>query len=62
MIRLACLVLSGMATPALAHVHNVGLDIICSTSDSPPGLTLLPLLLLVAIGIVRALLRHKKGP
>ncbi len=54
----ACLAVP--AAPALAHVHNVGMDIICSTTDSPPGLTLLPLLLLVAVGIVRAVLRHKK--
>lgn len=53
--------LAGAATPALAHVHNVGMDIICTTTDSPPGLTLLPLLVLVAVGIVRAVLRHKKG-
>jgi hypothetical protein len=39
----ACLAVP--AAPALAHVHNVGMDIICSTTDSPPGLTLLPLLL-----------------
>ena len=50
----------GAATPALAHVHNVGMDIICSTTDSPPGLTLLPLLVLVAIGAVRAVLRQRK--
>ncbi len=52
--------LADASAPALAHVHNVGMDVICSTTDSPPGLTLLPLLVLVAVGIVRAVLRHKK--
>lgn len=61
MKRLAIALLAGATAPALAHVHNIGMDIICSTADSPPGLTLLPLLVLVAVGIVRAILRHKKG-
>lgn len=46
--------------PTFAHVHNVGMDIVCTTSDAPPGLTLLPLLLLVGVGIVRAILRQRK--
>lgn len=51
---------AGAAPPALAHVHNVSMDIICTTTDNPPGLTLLPLLVLVAIGAVRAVLRQRK--
>jgi MYXO-CTERM domain-containing protein len=58
--RIALALFVGAATPALAHVHNVGMDLICSTTDSPPGLTLLPLLVLVAIGAVRAVLRQRK--
>ena len=60
MRRITLALLAGAVTPALAHVHNVGTDIICGTAESPPGLTLLPLLLLVVVGIVRAVLRHKK--
>ena len=60
MKRLAFALLAGSTTPALAHVHNIGMDLICSTTDAPPGLTLLPLLLLLAVGIVRAIRRHTK--
>lgn len=62
MKRVATTLLAGAAAPALAHVHNVGMDIICTTTDTPPGLTLLPLLLLVGIGIVRAVLKQRKDP
>ena len=62
MKRIPAIMLVGAAAPALAHVHNIGMDIICTTTDAPPGLSLLPLLLLVGIGIVRAVLKQRKDP
>ncbi len=50
------------SAPTFAHVHKVDMDIICTTTDAPPGLTLLPLLLLAGIGIVRAVLKQRKDP
>lgn len=60
MKSLAALLLAVGASPACAHVHNVGTDIICTTTDVPPGLTLLPFLLLIGVGAVRAVRRHRK--
>jgi hypothetical protein len=62
MKRIATGLLAVAPAPTFAHVHNVGMDIICTTTDAPPGLTLLPLLLLVGIGIVRAVLKQRKDP
>ena len=53
--------LATLATPAWAHVHAVNFDFVCTTDETLPGLTLLPLLLLVGVGIVRAVLRHRKN-
>lgn len=52
--------LATLATPALAHQHPINLDIVCGTSDSVPGLVLLPFLLLAGIGVVRAIARHRR--
>jgi hypothetical protein len=60
--HLVVTLLAVASAPTFAHVHNVGMDIICTTTDTPPGLTLLPLLLLVGIGIVRAVLKQRKDP
>ena len=60
MKRLAFL-LATLATPAWSHVHAVNFDFVCTSDNSIPGLTLLPLLLLVGVGIVRAVLRHRKN-
>lgn len=59
MKRLACL-LAALATPAWAHQHPINVDIYCVTSDTPTGLALLPFLLLVGVGIARAVARHRK--
>ncbi len=56
------LLLATLATPALAHVHAVNFDFVCTSDNSIPGLTLLPLLLLVGVGIVRAIHKHRKSP
>jgi hypothetical protein len=60
MKRHTATLLAIISAPAFAHVHNIGMDIICTTTEVPPGLTLLPLLLLVGIGIVRAVRRQGK--
>lgn len=52
--------LAGLTTPAWAHVHAINFDIICTSSDTVPGLALLPFLLLAGVGIVRAVARHRK--
>ena len=59
MKRLAFL-LATIASPAWAHVHAVNFDFVCTTSDTVPGLTLLPFLLLAGIGAARAVARHRK--
>ena len=56
------LLLATLATPAWAHVHAVNFDFVCTSDNSIPGLTLLPLLLLVGVGIVRAIHKHRKSP
>lgn len=56
------LLFATIAHPAWAHVHAANFDFVCTTDDSIPGLTLLPLLLLAGVGIVRAILRHRKHP
>lgn len=59
----ACAVLAPLltlSTPAWAHVHSINFDFVCTTDNSIPGLTLLPLLLLAGIGIARAVARHRK--
>jgi hypothetical protein len=38
----------------------VNFDFVCTTDETLPGLTLLPLLLLAGIGVARALARHRK--
>ncbi len=52
--------ISALATPAWAHQHPVNFDIVCRTSDSVPGLVLLPFLLLAGVGIARAVARYRK--
>jgi hypothetical protein len=54
------LLLAALVTPALAHQHPISFDIVCSTSDSVPGLVLLPFLLLAGIGIARAVARYRR--
>ncbi len=49
-----------MAAPALAHHGPIYPDIVCTTSDAVPGIVLLPFLLLAAVGVVRAVVRHRK--
>ena len=56
------LLLATLAAPAWAHVHAVNFDFVCTSDNSIPGLTLLPLLLLVGVGIVRAIHKHRKNP
>ncbi len=52
--------LFAIASPARAHVHSLNFDFVCTTDDSIPGLTLLPLLLLAGIGVARAVARHHR--
>lgn len=52
--------LAAPAMPAWAHQHPIYFDIVCTTSDTMPGLVLLPFLLLAGIGVVRAVARHRK--
>lgn len=59
MKRLAFL-LFAIASQARAHVHSVNFDIVCTTDNTVPGLTLLPFLLLAGIGVARAVARHRK--
>ena len=59
-MRQLSFLLAALATPAWAHQHQINFDIVCSSSDSIPGLTLLPFLLLAAAGVVRAVARHRK--
>ena len=56
------LLLATLATPAWAHVHAVNFDFVCTSDNSIPGLTLLPLLLRVGVGLVRAIHKHRKNP
>ena len=59
-MRRLALLLAAIASPAWAHVHAVNFDFVCTTDESLPGLTLLPLLLLAGIGVARAVARHRK--
>jgi hypothetical protein len=54
------LLLATIASPVRAHVHAVNFDFVCTTDETLPGLTLLPLLLLAGIGVARAVARHRK--
>jgi hypothetical protein len=36
------------------------MDIVCTSGDVVPGLALLPFLALVGVGIVRAVIRHRR--
>ncbi len=54
------LLLATLATPAWAHVHAINFDFVCTTDETPPGLTLLPFLLLAGVGVVRAVARHRR--
>jgi hypothetical protein len=49
-----------MALPAWAHHSTIHMDIVCSSGDVIPGLAPLPFLVLVGVGIVRAVIRHRK--
>lgn len=55
---------SAVAAPALARHSPLHLDplqlAICTSSDTEPGLVLLPFVLLAGVGIVRAIRRHRK--
>lgn len=59
-MKFLALLLIATSKPAWAHVHAANFDFFCTTSDTLPGLTLLPFLLLVGVGAVRAILRHRK--
>ena len=59
-MRRLALLLAAIASPAWAHVHAVNFDFVCTTDETLPGLTLLPLLLLAGIGVARAVARHRK--
>jgi hypothetical protein len=52
--------LSAWAAPAWAHHSPIHFDIVCSSGDTVPGIALLPFILLVGVGIVRAVIRHRK--
>jgi hypothetical protein len=52
--------LAASAVPAWAHHSPIHFDIVCTSSDVVPGIALLPLLLLAGVGIVRAVIRHRK--
>lgn len=54
------LVLVLLASQAWAHHSTIHLDIVCISGDVIPGLALLPFLVLVGVGIVRAVVRHRR--
>jgi hypothetical protein len=59
-MRTLLLMLGASAAPAWAHHSPIHLDVVCIGGDTMPGLALLPFLALVAVGIVRAVIRHRK--
>jgi hypothetical protein len=59
-MRRLLVMLGASAAPAWAHHSPIHLDIVCTSGDVIPGLALLPFLLLVGVGIVRAVIRHRR--
>lgn len=59
-MRRLLLMLGASAAPAWAHHSPIHFDIVCTSGDVIPGLALLPFLLLVGVGIVRAVIRHRR--
>jgi hypothetical protein len=59
-MRTVLFMLAASAAPAWAHHSPIHFDIVCTRGDGVPGIALLPFLLLVAVGIVRAVVRHRK--
>jgi hypothetical protein len=59
-MRTLLLMIGVSAAPAWAHHSPLHFDIVCTSGDVVPGLALLPFLLLAAVGILRAVIRHRK--
>lgn len=59
-MRPVLVMLGASAAPAWAHHSPIHFDIVCSSGDSIPGLALLPFLVLVVVGLVRGVTRHRK--